>query len=587
MKTLLLNYIKTHRLLIFVVLVFISLEAAFFAAVPLSLKFLIDEGLLGDNEKLLLSIVVGLGVASISVSAIVIWRNYLYAGIASQLISTIRKAIFLHINQLGEAERLKVDKGKVVAHFTIDLQAIEEVTLTCISWLIMPALVIFFNIFILFYLSWQLSLITLLIGPLALVIPRMLTPYMAQETRNKSKHLGNFLSFIHENLDLFRVIKIFNLKLLMKSRFKESNAAITSTSSRLIFWNEMMNASGEIVVIFLQILLLGIGSYLVYTEGLSVGSLISFYSIFTEFIYSIGYITQYMSVFTRGMTGMERIQAFLGEPIKKTEAEKTQTIEGAPSPPALVSGFHQALIFDRVSFAYHEKTPVLSDISFEIRPGTSAAFVGFSGAGKSTIINLLLRFYLPHSGRITLDGHALHDIPENNLYQLVSCIFQENLLFNMSIEDNLRMGKSDATQEEIETVTKALKLHEKIQTMPQGYHGVVGEKGSRLSGGEAQRVAIARALLKAPPILLIDEATSMLDTITEAVVQEALDARLSKGFTNILITHRLYSTVKVDQIFVLSGGKIIQSGRHDHLLTQEGIYRSLWHKQSRNSSKTD
>jgi ATP-binding cassette, subfamily B, bacterial len=317
----------------------------------------------------------------------------------------------------------------------------------------------------------------------------------------------------------------------------------------------------------LQVTVLGVGAAMAFRGSLSVGSLASFQALFLTMSYSLGYVTQYVPYVVQAGAGMRRIDELLAE---------TPRIADGPDPVRITS--FDALAFEHVTFGYTPERKQLVDATFTLRAGQTVAFVGASGSGKSTVLNLLMRFYDPDSGRVSVDGHDLRAIARQSLREQMGVVFQDSILFDTTIRENIRVGKLDATDAEIEAAARAAEVHEMVAAMPAGYDTLVGERGSRLSGGQRQRIAIARALLRDPRMLLLDEATSALDAATEAAINDTL-AHVSRGRTVISVTHRLAAVTALDRICVLDKGALVEDGTHEALVTAGGTYARLWEKQ--------
>jgi ATP-binding cassette subfamily B protein len=264
------------------------------------------------------------------------------------------------------------------------------------------------------------------------------------------------------------------------------------------------------------------------------------------------------------------MQELLDEPTRGADDRP-----GAPDLPRITND----ITFDRVTFQYeNSETPVLDSLSLKLKVGKTIAIVGPSGSGKSTLLNLILRLYVPDEGRVTIDGVDIRKVTRESLRRGMAVVFQENMLFNMSIRENIRLGKEGATDEEVEQAARRAEIHRYIMSLPQKYDTAVGERGDTLSGGQRQRIAIARAIVRNPSVLLLDEATSALDQTTEAAINKTL-MKLAQGRTMIFSTHRLTSVVDMDEIIVISGGRAIERGSHAQLLAKNGVYRKLWDDQ--------
>jgi ATP-binding cassette subfamily B protein len=331
----------------------------------------------------------------------------------------------------------------------------------------------------------------------------------------------------------------------------------------------MIERSAAVGIHILQVLILGLGSYLAYRGDISIGSLAAFQALFLSLSYSLSYVTQYVPTLLLAAGGMRRIEELL--------AEEPQVIEtGGASP---LDEAAREIAFQDVVFGYDGDQVSLDRVSFRIPHGASVAFVGSSGSGKSTVLSLLMRFYDPRQGRVILNGRELQGISLDSLRASFGVVFQENFLFNTTLRENIRLGRPAASDAEVQAAASDAEIHEFIASLPQGYDTPVGERGGRLSGGERQRIAIARAILRDPPVLVLDEATSALDPATEAALNATL-ARVGRGRTVVSVTHRLQSVTAADHIFVLDHGRLVEEGSHAELLDQGGAYRRLWEKQS-------
>jgi ATP-binding cassette subfamily B protein len=330
----------------------------------------------------------------------------------------------------------------------------------------------------------------------------------------------------------------------------------------------MVERSAGISILMLNVLIIGVGAYRVFNGHISVGTLVSFETVFLTLSYSLSYVSQYVPSLVHAAGGLGHILRLLGERPQIVDAP------GATTLPRL----SRDLTFDNVTFSYTGEQLNLRDLNMRIMRGEFVAFVGPSGSGKSTLLNLLLRFYDPLRGSISIDGHDLRDVAQESLRSQIGVVFQENFLFNTTIRENIRMANPQATDREVEAAAAAAEIHDFINSLPQGYDTPAGERGSRFSGGQRQRIAIARAILRNPAILILDEATSALDPASEAAINATL-ARLARGRTVISITHRLNSILTADRIFVLNHGRLVESGRHEELLAFDGVYRHMWWKQ--------
>ena len=331
----------------------------------------------------------------------------------------------------------------------------------------------------------------------------------------------------------------------------------------------MVERTVTISVLLLHLVVLAIGAYLATKGQITIGTFVTFESAFWEVSYNIAHVMHFIPVSIQSAAAVRHIQELLDEPTRGADRP------GAPDLPRITHD----ITFDRVTFQYEgSQTPVLDNLSLKLNVGKSIAIVGPSGSGKSTLLNLILRLYVPDEGRVTIDGVDIRRVTRESLRRSMAVVFQENMLFNMSIRENIRLGKEGATDEEVEEAARKAEIHRYIMSLPQEYDTSVGERGDTLSGGQRQRIAIARAIVRNPSVLLLDEATSALDQTTEAAINRTL-LKVAKGRTMIWSTHRLTSVVEMDEIIVISGGRAIERGSHAELLAANGVYRKLWDDQ--------
>jgi ATP-binding cassette subfamily B protein len=336
-----------------------------------------------------------------------------------------------------------------------------------------------------------------------------------------------------------------------------------------VFLSTMVERTVTISVLLLHLVVLAIGAYLATKGQITIGTFVTFESAFWEVSYNIAHLMHFIPVSIQSAAAVRHIQELLDEPTRGADRP------GAPDLPRITND----ITFDRVTFAYEgSATPVLDNFSLKLGVGKRIAIVGPSGSGKSTLLNLILRLYTPDEGRVAIDGVDIRRVTRESLRKGMAVVFQENMLFNMSIRENIRLGKEGASDEEVVQAARKAEIHSYIMSLPQKYDTPVGERGDTLSGGQRQRIAIARAVIRNPSLLLLDEATSALDQTTEAAINRTL-LNVAEGRTMIWSTHRLTSVVEMDEIIVISGGKAIERGSHAQLLATNGVYRKLWDDQ--------
>ncbi|MGL4323150.1 MAG: ABC transporter ATP-binding protein, partial [Beijerinckiaceae bacterium] len=378
------------------------------------------------------------------------------------------------------------------------------------------------------------------------------------------------LAVVQENIGAQTVVKAFSLQKISKGWFFARNDALRAGQQRSTFLNTLVERSITIGVLWLHLIVLAIGAYLTFEGHITVGTFVAFESVFWEITYNLNHVTQYIPVAINASGSVRHMQELLHEPQVITDKADAHAL-----PP-----IEKDITFDNVSFSYTGDGLQLKNFSLVVPAGKRVAIVGPSGAGKSTMQSLVLRLHDPVSGKVMIDGHDLRDITRETLLSQIAVVFQDNVLFNVSLRENIRLGNPSATDAEIEAAGKQAEIDKFIKSLPQGYDTMVGERGDTLSGGQRQRIAIARALVRQPKILLLDEATSALDQSTEASINRTLK-KIGKGRTVLFITHRLTSVVDMDEIIVLERGVLVQRGTHQDLLKKSGLYKKLWQDQMR------
>jgi len=545
------------------------LEMGFTGAVPLGLKFLIDYAITPQDRQVLFVVLGLLAGGGVLVAVVGLGRDYLYAHVGAALLRDLRHRMFSHLQRLSMDFYARTNVGDILARFSTDLAAVESAVTAAIPWAILPALDVVFSTVLLFTLEWRLACVALCVFPLSLLGPRALVPRASAASYARRQQEAQVVTTVQENLGAQPVIKAFSLEQQVLADFAQRLAALAQCSVRVGFLSALVERSAGISILILQIVVLGVGASMAYSGSLSIGSLVSFQSLFMTLSWSLSYVTQYVPHLVQAASGMQRIEELLGE--------QPQVVDAPEAPP--LPRFTQAIRFEDVAFSYTDGQRHLRDVSFTIHAGESIAFVGPSGSGKSTILNLLTRFYDPMTGQVAIDGQDLRHVTQASWRAQSGMVFQESFLFNTTIRENIRVGQPDATEAAVEAAARAAEIHDLIESLPHGYETVVGERGNRLSGGQRQRIAIARAMLRDPAILLLDEATSALDVATEAAINLTL-AQLARGRTVITVTHRLASVGQAARIFVLNHGQLVEQGRHQVLLARGGVYTQLWHKQS-------
>lgn len=495
---------------------------------------------------------------------------YNLAWVRSAVVRDLRMSIYRKILELPLAFYSNERKGDIISRMTNDVKEIEWSLLGALEMILKHPVNILIPIITLFITSWQLTLFVLIVLPISGYIISRLGKRLKNAAKEGQSQLGHVISLIEETLSGLKIIKGFNAETESIQRFETSNQRhfrlMVKLHRKEFAASPLSEFMGSLVIA--SILIFGGNLILSNDVGLSGEYFIYYIVIFSQLIPPSKAISESFFRVQKGAASLERLEEIwhAENPIKGPE----KSVQS----PTLQS----AVKFENVSFTYGND-PVLSNINLTIPSGKTYALVGASGAGKSTLVDLLPRFHDVSDGRIKLDENDIRSFTLHDLRGMLGIVTQESILFNDTVEANIRMGKPDASLDEIISAAKIANAHEFIEQLPDGYQTNIGDRGGNLSGGQRQRLSIARAVLKNPALLILDEATSALDTESERLVQDALD-KLMKNRTSLVIAHRLSTIQHADQIIVMHQGRIAESGTHQELYNQNGIYRKLCDMQS-------
>jgi ATP-binding cassette subfamily B protein len=570
-------YLGNYKKILAFVGLGVVVETLFNVIMPLSLKFLIDDALGEEDFQALYKILGVLAVAGIFTSIVAVWYERWDARLAAALISDVRARLFEHVQNLPSAFFARTKRGEILSRFSVDLSAFEGSVKSFANSAALPFLELIAGIILMLFLNWQLAAVALLVFPITLIGPRMLTPKAVQANYEQKLNESTLLGMVQENIAAQAVIKAFSLQRKTLGWFTMRNDEARRKIAVAGFLSTMVERTVTISVLLLHLVVLALGAYLATKGQITIGTFVTFESAFWEVSYNIAHVMHFIPVSIQSAAAVRHIEELLDEPRRGADRP------GAPDLPRITND----ITFDHVTFQYEgSQAPVLDNLSLKLNVGKTIAIVGPSGSGKSTLLNLILRLYVPDQGRLSIDGVDIRKVTRESLRRSMAVVFQENMLFNMSIKENIRLGKEGASDEEVEAAARKAEIHRYIMSLPQKYDTAVGERGDTLSGGQRQRIAIARAIIRNPSVLLLDEATSALDQTTEAAINRTL-LKVAKGRTMIWSTHRLASVVEMDEIIVISGGKAIERGSHAQLLAKNGVYRKLWDDQTHTPHAAD
>jgi ATP-binding cassette subfamily B protein len=564
-------HLGPHRLGIALVGLGLLVEMAFNVLMPLSLKYLLDEVFEDKDRSELIFILSVLGIAGVITSVVAIWYEWIDAKVTAAITTDVRRSLFEHIQKLPLSFYERHRRGEILSRFSNDMTTYEESVIHFANWGALPLLELLAGIGLLIYLNTELGLLALLIIPIALIGPRLITPKAVAASYEVKRAQAGELGVVQENIGAQPVVKAFGLIGISQRWFGQRNSVLRAAQSRSTFLNTMVERSITIVVLWLHLIVLAIGAYLTFNDVITVGTFVAFEAVFWEITYNLNHLTQYIPVVIDASGAVRHMRDILDEPIRVSDRPN------AVECPRIA---HE-IGFQGVRFSYGGEGAQIDGLDLAIPAGSRVAIVGPSGAGKSTLLSLLLRFHDPQRGKVTIDGVDIASVTRDSLRAQMAVVFQDNVLFHTSLRENIRLGSLGASDAEVEAAAKKAEIHKFIMSLPAGYDTIVGERGETLSGGQRQRIAIARALLRDPAILLLDEATSALDQTTEAAINRTLK-KIGRGRSLLFVTHRLTSVADMDEIIVMEAGKVVQRGDHASLMRKRsGLYRKLWNDQMR------
>lgn len=490
--------------------------------------------------------------------------------IRTGIVRDIRNQIYQKINSLSLSFFSEERKGDIIARMSGDVQEVENSIMSSLDMLFKNPILILFYFITLICISWQLTLFTILFVPPFGWFMGVVGKKLKAQSIEAQALWSDTMSMVEETLGGLRIIKAFCAEEKMNKRFNQVNSSYRDNIMRVNIRQQMAHPMSEFLGTILIVVVLWFGGILVLDYGRIDGPTIIFYLVMLySIINPLKEFSKASYNIPKGLASMERIDKILQAEVEIKDKET----------PEHISSFEHQIEFRHVSFAYTDRKSaelvyVLKDINLVIPKGKTVALVGQSGSGKSTMVDLIPRYYDVQEGEVLIDGINVKDLAVHDLRMLIGNVNQEAILFNASFKDNIRFGKTDATDEEIANAAKIANAYEFITKSEKGFDTNIGDRGGRLSGGQRQRVSIARAILKNPPILILDEATSALDTESERLVQDALE-KLMKTRTTVAVAHRLSTIKHADEICVLHEGKIVERGTHDELIGKDGYYKKL------------
>jgi subfamily B ATP-binding cassette protein MsbA len=532
--------------------------------------------LMTDDKMTSLRNLILVMIAAVTIKNVFVWLSgQLGATLQEYVTRDLRSSVYRHLVRLPLGYFTRTKAGQIFSRVVNDTAEARLVLTQIITQSLQALALVIASVAFLLGLSWQLTLLSLVVVPILLALLQPILRKLRKGNRRRGMQHGEMTSVLQETVGGMRLVKSFGAEAYEEKRFEDANNTYSRSTVRLVRLALSAQPVTEVLGTLVAVVVLWIGARMVIVEqSMSGADLITFLLYVLRLLQPLKQLTAVPANAQASLAAAERLFEILDTPGEHETDQGTKTAKT----------FERDIVFDNVSFSYDAaaERPVLSGIDFRAARGEVIALVGASGAGKTTLVDLITRFYEPTSGRILLDGVDTKTISLTSLRSLIGIVSQDTVLFHDTVRNNIAYAAPEKyTDEQIEAAARAANAHSFITALPKGYDTIVGERGTRMSGGQRQRIAIARALLSDPPILILDEATSALDTESERLVQAAID-RLLQGRTVFVIAHRLSTVQHATQILVLDQGKIVERGTHADLLAKQGVYSRLHALQFRN-----
>ncbi|MEY2434953.1 MAG: ATP-binding cassette, subfamily bacterial [Acidimicrobiaceae bacterium] len=564
-----LRYVRPHARREAEMFVYMLLGLAFTMIFPFAFKNLLDTAIPSGQFSKVASLLGVLALAFVVSLLADLRRAYLAAYVSGAVVRQIRVNMFDKLQTLGTGWFSNHQQGDVLSRLFSDVGAVEAGLSGTLRDGLFQMLSLVVASIVLLILNPLLGVLVLLGAPLVAIVYRSMSAGAQTRSIAVQEQLSGVLAVSAENYGAQPVVKAFALEAREKLRFGRASERLFVAQRRLNLFGGLFGLSVNMIVTGLRLMILALGGWLILEGHLTIGGLVAFMTLMGEVISPVTVLTGIGQQIQASTGALTRINEVLN-----AEPSVPDNTAGAPLAP-----LSRDIRLAGLGFAFTSERRTLDGVEATIHAGTRVAFVGPTGAGKSSTLQLIQRFYDPNEGAVLFDGRDIRDAPIDSLRSQLGMVFQETFLFDTTIRENIAMGRPGSTDEEVEAAAKAAEVHEFIAGLPRGYDTLVGERGGRLSGGQRQRLAIARALLRNPTVLLLDEATSALDPRTERLINDTLE-RVASGRTTIAVTHRLGSIIDYDRIFVLANGELVEQGKHDELVSLGGVYASLWSEQT-------
>jgi subfamily B ATP-binding cassette protein MsbA len=565
----LLKYLTPYKMRLIWSVLFMGLTSALISAQAYIVKPVLDKVILAKNMELGLLLPPALVLVTILKGGAAYARDYLMAWVGQKIVNDVRDQLYTHVESLSFSYFTRTPTGVIISRIVNDVNLVQGALTKAPSSLIQGVFTMVALTGYVLYLNWRLAAFSLIVLPLAGIALSRFSKRFRKASTSMQEQVGVLTTHLHETIGGIRIVKAFGMEEYESRRFTEKNKNLFNSLMLSIKTSAMSHPVMEVISIFGTSLVIMFGLYAISSGAMTVGDFFSFMTALVFFYRPLKELNVVNSTIQDGVAAAKRIFEVLD-----TEPE-IKSRQGALT----VSRDIKNIEFRDLSFKY-ENDLVLKNINLLVKAGQTVAIVGKSGGGKTTLVNLIPRFYDVSGGAILIDGKDIRDISLDSLRSLTAIVTQQTILFNDTVKNNIAYGNTAKSFDDTARAAKSAYADDFIRQLPEGYDTVIGESGVKLSGGQRQRIAIARALLKDAPILILDEATSSLDTQSEREVQRALDT-LMKGRTSFVIAHRLSTIMNADRILVLTDGRIVEQGRHEELLARSGEYKNLYEQQFR------
>ncbi|NRD78312.1 ABC transporter ATP-binding protein [Bacillus sp. BRMEA1] len=577
------KFVKPYWKLVLITLIIGMIKFGIPLTLPLIMKYAVDSIILakistGHKLLQLTYVIAGAFVLfTIIRYPVEYYRQYFAQEITSKILYDIRNGLYSHLQRLSLRFYQNNKTGEIISRVMNDVEQTKNLVETGMMniWLDMFTLMI--ALAFMFTLNVKLTFVSIAILPFYAIAVKKLYKRLKLLTKQRSQALADVQSYLHERVAGMPVVKSFTLEDYDQNQFDIRNKGFLSRAMAVTGWNALTNAIINTLTDIAPLLVIAYGGYIVITGDISLGTFVAFFGYLDRIYNPLRRLVNSSTLLTQATASLDRVLELWNQPydvIDKPDASRLTNVTGE-------------IHFQNTWFRYDQESDwILKDINLTIAPGNTVALVGMSGGGKSSLISLIPRFYNAEKGKILIDGIDISDVTQQSLRSHIGLVFQDSILFSGTIRENILLGRPEASEEEVAAAAIAANAHDFITNLPNGYDTEIGEKGVKLSGGQKQRISIARVFLKNPRILILDEATSALDLESEALIQESLD-KLAKNRTTIIIAHRLSTITGVDQIIFIKDGKILETGTHEELMKQKGLYEHLFNIQNLDQPDSD